>query len=135
MGAATLIPAVRVMIVPMSTRASIAFIALGWLFSKGASRSPCIYQLAPGHCRLPARQFSAFKGQRTVRTNRLGLAELAAEVVQARDDSGQPRQTFQNGFVPQRLKFFTQFVGDLPKRALEKQKFGKQKAEIEQIKS
>ena len=79
-----------------------------------------MYQLAPGHCRLPARQFSAHKGQTAVRTNRLGLAELAAEVVEARGDSGQPRQTFQNGFVSQRLKFFTQFVGDLPKACLKK---------------
>jgi hypothetical protein len=49
----------------------------------------------------------------------LGFAELAAEIVEARGDSSQPRHAFQNGFVPQRLKFFTQFVGDLPKACLQ----------------
>jgi hypothetical protein len=42
--------------------------------------------------------------------NRLWLGELATEVLEARYQGGQPRQTFQNGFIPQRLEFFTQFV-------------------------
>src|SRR5450756_2624122 len=50
-----------------------------------------------------------------MRNNRLWLAELATEVVEARGHSSQPWQPFQNGFVPQRLEFFPQCVGDLPK--------------------
>ena len=46
---------------------------------------------------------------------RLGLAKLAAEVGDARGDGGQTWQAFQNGFIPQRLKFFAQFVGDISK--------------------
>ena len=46
-----------------------------------------------------------------MRKNRLWLAKLATEVVEARGHSGQPRQPFQNGFVPRRLEFFPQFEG------------------------
>ena len=45
----------------------------------------------------------------------LGLAELTTEVGDARGDGGQAWQAFQNGFIPQRLKFFAQFVGDISK--------------------
>ena len=42
--------------------------------------------------------------------SRLGLAELAAEIVEVRGDSSQPRHAFQRGFVPQCLEFFGQCV-------------------------
>jgi hypothetical protein len=72
---------------------------------------------------LPAPGPVIFSFQRPKRgahkQTQLGFAELAAEIVEARGDSSQPGHAFQNGFVPQRLKFFTQFVGDLPKACLQ----------------
>ena len=47
--------------------------------------------------------------------NRLGLAELAAELAESRGHGGQAGQAFQRAFVPQCLEFFAQFVGNLPK--------------------
>ena len=93
-----------------STRYEIAFTRRRTALQAPKSSKAVIFNVLTSICGLhssrPVDGVEVFRCQWAVRRSRLGLAELAAEVVKASGDRGQSWQAFQSVFVSHCLKFF-----------------------------